>query len=149
MGSRSWQLHIHERPLQRERTERRFLLPHGHESGRENEIILFKSCFPNSHLGGSPDDPASSLCTYPERDCDDEDAEINPGATEDPPGDPTCSDAFDNDCDGSADGATPPCGVVGSGFGSERCRGSNPMNAMIMLLLPMGIVSLLRFRGGR
>lgn len=26
----------------------------------ENEIILFKSCFPNSHVGGNPDDPPTS-----------------------------------------------------------------------------------------
>jgi hypothetical protein len=29
------------------------------DPGGENEIILFKSCFPNSNLGGSPDDPPS------------------------------------------------------------------------------------------
>lgn len=27
------------------------------DPGGENEIIMFKSCFPNSQLGGSPDDP--------------------------------------------------------------------------------------------
>jgi uncharacterized protein (TIGR01370 family) len=27
------------------------------DPGGENEIILFKSCFPNSHLGGNPNDP--------------------------------------------------------------------------------------------
>jgi hypothetical protein len=29
------------------------------DPGGENEIILFKSCFPNSDLSGSPDDPAA------------------------------------------------------------------------------------------
>ncbi len=29
------------------------------DPGGENEIILFKSCFPNSELAGDPDDPAS------------------------------------------------------------------------------------------
>ena len=28
--------------------------------GGDNEIILFKSCYPNSHLGGSPGDPPTS-----------------------------------------------------------------------------------------
>lgn len=28
--------------------------------GGENEIIMFKSCFPNSHLSGNPDDPPTS-----------------------------------------------------------------------------------------
>ena len=27
------------------------------DPGRENQIIMFKSCFPNSHLGGNPGDP--------------------------------------------------------------------------------------------
>lgn len=28
------------------------------DPGGENEIVIFKSCFPNSELGGNPDDPA-------------------------------------------------------------------------------------------
>ena len=32
-------------------------------------------------------------------DCDDSDPFVNPGATEGPFGDPTCSDGIDNDCD--------------------------------------------------
>jgi len=27
------------------------------DPGGENQIVLFKSCYPNSHLGGNPDDP--------------------------------------------------------------------------------------------
>jgi hypothetical protein len=30
------------------------------DPGGENEIIMFKSCFPNSYLGGNPDDPPTS-----------------------------------------------------------------------------------------
>ena len=30
------------------------------DPGGENEIIMFKSCFPNSHLGGSPGDPPTT-----------------------------------------------------------------------------------------
>ena len=30
------------------------------DPGGENEVIMFKSCFPNSHLGGSPGDPATT-----------------------------------------------------------------------------------------
>ena len=33
-------------------------------------------------------------------DCDDSDPDVNPGVTEGPTGDPTCSDGIDNDCDG-------------------------------------------------
>jgi hypothetical protein len=32
------------------------------DPGGENEIVLFKSCYPNSHLGGSPDDPPTTGC---------------------------------------------------------------------------------------
>ncbi len=55
--------------------------------------------------------PASPACPYPELDCDDLDPSVNPGATEGPAGDPTCSDQVDNDCDGLADEdpeCTPP-----------------------------------------
>jgi len=30
------------------------------DPGGENEIIMFKSCFPNSHLGGNPNDPPTT-----------------------------------------------------------------------------------------
>jgi PKD repeat protein len=30
------------------------------DPGRENQIVMFKSCFPNSNLGGNPDDPPTS-----------------------------------------------------------------------------------------
>ena len=46
---------------------------------------------------------ASGNCTYPEADCDDTNPDANPGATEGPFDDPTCSDGFDNDCDGLTD----------------------------------------------
>jgi hypothetical protein len=32
----------------------------GGDPGGENEIVMFKSCFPNSALGGSPDDPPAA-----------------------------------------------------------------------------------------
>ena len=42
-------------------------------------------------------------CASPADDCDDTDPAINPGVTEGPIGDPTCSDSLDNDCDGKTD----------------------------------------------
>ena len=54
--------------------------------------------------------PASPLCTFPQWDCDDSDPHVNPGATEGPAGDPTCSDGLDNDCDGAVDDADSACG---------------------------------------
>ena len=53
--------------------------------------------------------PASENCTYPEEDCDDFESSVNPGTTEGPEGDPTCSDGLDNDCDGLTD-TDPECG---------------------------------------
>jgi len=47
--------------------------------------------------------PASVSCSYPEADCDDADADVNPGVVEGPYGDAVCSDGIDNDCDGTVD----------------------------------------------
>ena len=41
-------------------------------------------------------------------DCLDSNPNVNPGATEGPPGDSTCSDLLDNDCDGLIDTAADP-----------------------------------------
>jgi hypothetical protein len=54
-------------------------------------------------------DPASGLCTHPEPDCDDGNPNVNPGATEGPYGDPTCSDTLDNNCDGKPDAQDAEC----------------------------------------
>ena len=35
------------------------------DPGGENDIIMFKSCYPNSNLGGSPDDPPAMTDTNP------------------------------------------------------------------------------------
>ena len=62
-------------------------------------------------------------------DCDDSDSSVNPGATEGPSGDPTCSDAKDNDCDGRIDNYDWDCydgghrmrrGRRGGGHGGRR-----------------------------
>ena len=42
-------------------------------------------------------------------DCDDNDPNVNPNASEGPAGDPTCSDGIDNDCDTSTDDSDPGC----------------------------------------
>jgi hypothetical protein len=60
--------------------------------------------------------------TYPAcAECNDNDSAINPGAQEGPPGDPTCSDGVDNDCDtwvdmGQASCNDPCLDADGDGF---------------------------------
>ena len=49
--------------------------------------------------------PAGKVCG----DCNDSLAAVNPGAVEGPFGSATCSDAIDNDCDGSKDSADSAC----------------------------------------
>ncbi len=45
-------------------------------------------------------------------DCDDTDADVNPGTLEGPAGDPVCSDTLDNDCDGDVDLDDEGCQIV-------------------------------------
>jgi hypothetical protein len=54
-------------------------------------------------------DPASLSCPSPGRDCADSNPDVNPGVREGPDGDPTCSDALDNNCDGNVDLADLGC----------------------------------------
>lgn len=49
-------------------------------------------------------------------DCDDTNPKVNPGATEGPEGDPSCSDGLDNNCDGEVDELDQDC--VSSKWGS-------------------------------
>ena len=68
--------------------------------------------------------PASASCAHPELDCDDSNAEVNPGIIEGPDGDPRCSDGLDNDCDGLAASEDPDCELCRDGFEpNETCDG--------------------------
>ena len=53
--------------------------------------------------------PASVSCAHPQLDCDDGDADVNPGVLEGPYGDLLCIDGVDNDCDGLIDNNDPGC----------------------------------------
>jgi hypothetical protein len=64
-------------------------------------------------------------------DCDDARAGVHPGAQEGPPGDATCADGLDNDCDGLTDLQAPACGECARDEdcddadacnGQERCQ---------------------------
>jgi len=52
-------------------------------------------------------------------DCDDSNRNVNPGVNEGPPGDPTCTDGIDNDCDNQADGADSDCLQTAHNTGNE------------------------------
>jgi len=56
---------------------------------------------------------ASTGCLYYQLDCDDTDADVNPGVMEAPHGDPVCTDLKDNDCDGDVDEADLGCSSTG------------------------------------
>ncbi len=70
------------------------------------------TCFDGSCVGGPPTDGDSDgyvIDSCPGgNDCVDSNPNVNPGATEGPLGDPTCSDTLDNDCDGLTDAAQDP-----------------------------------------
>ncbi len=94
-------------------------------------VILLSGCTDTPCVDNDGDgygNPASSLCTYLNPDCDDTNADVNPGVTEGSVGDPTCSDGLDNDCDRNADLEDPGCVPCedndGDGYGdpaSESC----------------------------
>ena len=73
-------------------------------SGYNIGFRCVRGCMPCADIDGDGyGAPSSPLCTFPQWDCDDSDPYVNPGATEGPFDDPTCSDGIDNDCDGLID----------------------------------------------
>lgn len=79
-------------------------------------------------------DPGDASCPNGgATDCDDSNAAVNPGATEGPVGDATCSDTWDNNCDGLIDGNDLSCqlsdevcndGLDNNGNGDIDCADS-------------------------
>ena len=78
-------------------------------------------------------------------DCDDTRDFVNPGQIEEC-GAPTCSDNFDNDCDGVKDAADPDCrqwcptAAAASTIGTANSSTSKPMNFFAILLVPAAAV---------
>ena len=70
--------------------------------------------------------PASSGCTQPQLDCDDDNPDVNPGEPEGPFGDATCGDAIDNDCDSDVDSGDSGCCECidgdSDGYGDPACE---------------------------
>lgn len=72
------------------------------------------------------------------------------GVQEGPAGDVTCSDDWDNDCDGLVDGADSDCGysatanAQASTYGGRSLATSGSFNALALLLVPVGALMALR-----
>lgn len=81
-------------------------------------------------------DPASPDCDHPEQDCDDDDADRHPGATE------TCSDTVDMDCDGLPGADDPACTEdPGDDPGGCGCTTTNrPALPLLLCLLMIALV---------
>jgi hypothetical protein len=95
-------------------------------------------------------DPASEGCPHPQADCDDTDPAVHPGVTEGPPGDATCRDGKDNDCDldvdtedgGCVNGScTPSAAASVAAEGTKEGRDNGP--ALQYLLLPLAMAGIL------
>ena len=74
-------------------------------------------------------------------DCDDAEAAVNPGATEGPVGDATCSDGIDNDCDGLIDadeGANCVQGGSSLAFGPQS--NARTLGHIGLVLIPLAFV---------
>jgi hypothetical protein len=77
-------------------------------------------------------------------DCDDGDAAVHPGATED------CGDGLDNDCDGQTDAAdTEVCGEEPVLVGSCGCGGGGTAGSPLSLALGVGLGLFWKRRGRR
>jgi hypothetical protein len=90
-------------------------------------------------------------------DCDDADPDVYPGASEGPPGDATCLDGKDNNCNGLPDGSEPACTynpgscsgaavAEAAGRGTEGGRKPERANPFLLFLLPLYAIGVWRVR---
>jgi hypothetical protein len=93
---------------------------HFDDQGGGDAFCCYDISFACSDLDGDGyGDPGSVLCTYPELDCDDSDANIHPGAEE------VCN-GTDDDCDETTDNVDADLdGYIAEACGGEDCDDSN------------------------
>jgi hypothetical protein len=118
---------------------------HFDDQGGGPAFCSYEISFPCADMDGDGyGDPGSTVCIYPEPDCDDSSPGVNPGAKED------CTNGIDDDCDGDTDGADSDCGYLGianaeaSVHGRAAVTGSGVFNELTLLLVPACAIVLLR-----
>ncbi|MFC1768519.1 putative metal-binding motif-containing protein [Nanoarchaeota archaeon] len=95
-------------------------------------VILLYGCDPTKCIDMDTDgygNPPSAKCGSPELDCDDNNADVNPGIVEST-AQVNCLNGLDDDCDGDTDSEdsdceVDPCDVDGDGYESESCGGND------------------------
>jgi len=108
-----------------------------------------EDCTCTDNDGDGYGNPASPYCPDPELDCDDSDAAVNPGRTE------NCANGIDDDCDSLIDAADPQCAqpawsaaapskAEASSYGTDSRAGSGLFNNLTWVLLPIGFFAILR-----
>lgn len=100
-----------------------------------------KSCC-NDNDGDGYGNPASSLCPHPELDCDDTNADVNPGMTEVP------ENGIDDDCNPG----TPPWGIpafTAAHMGAPEAAASRVANYALFVLGPLGAFAMSRKKSSK
>jgi hypothetical protein len=114
--------------------------------GQEAEMVIesFVYCPDGVEEDGDEDGYLNDACGGD--DCDDSSPVIHPGVAED------CANGIDDDCDGFTDDVDPDCGppytsnaIVLAG-GAHSVKGSGAVNTLALLLLPAGVLFILRRR---
>ncbi len=76
-------------------------------------LLPLPSCVDSDADGYTPTCSSSCYNAFcPLTDCNDGDAAVNPGQSEGPPGNPTCTDTKDNNCNGLTDASDPACAFL-------------------------------------
>jgi hypothetical protein len=86
-------------------------------------------------------DPGSSVCLYPERDCDDSNPAVNPAAEE------ICGNGIDENCDGYDEECGGIWGIAdaqASLYGPASAAGSEFINRLSLFVVPLGAIIVLR-----